>query len=79
MYEDGILTDANEALIEEIYSLKTFQYLELFVKINEPVRKTIDCFTFGGVVKLYGPVLADVIADYERIKEIERNGLFNIQ
>ena len=59
--------------------MKSFQYMELFVKMNEPVHKTINCFTFGGLIKLVNSNLSDLVNDYNRIKEMEKNGLFKIE
>jgi hypothetical protein len=38
--------------------------------------KTIDCLTFGGIVKLVHEDKATLDANYNRIREMETTGLF---
>ena len=39
-------------MLGEIEDLQSFVSMELFVTKGGVVRKTIDCFTFGGVIRL---------------------------
>jgi hypothetical protein len=76
VYVEGTLEEVNEAFLDEIHQMKSFKYMELFVKVGGPIRKTIDCFTFGGIVKLINTDLSELVANYTRIKEIESLDLF---
>lgn len=46
----------------------------MFAVQGAHVRKTIDCFTFGGVVRLISDDSEALAKDYERIREIEQIG-----
>ena len=63
-------------MVEEMRGMSSFIHMELFVKLGGKVSRTIDCFTFGGIVKLVNPDLGKLTQDYERIREFERSGLF---
>lgn len=74
LYKDGLVEDFDAALLEEIQKMPSFVSLEMFAAKGSHVRKTIDCFTFGGVVRLVGQDSAALARDYERIREIEQIG-----
>ena len=63
-------------MVMEIRNMSSFVDMEIFFKIGRHVSKTIDCFTFGGIVKLTNPDLKQLVADYDRIREMEKSGLF---
>jgi biotin carboxylase len=77
--DSGILVDIDESLVQEIESLHSFISIEFFIKKNEYIKKTIDCFTFGGVVRLVHDSDEQLNLDYQRIHEMETQGLFIIQ
>ena len=68
--------EINAAMIEEIRSMASFHDMELFVRVGRKISKTIDCFTFGGIVKMINNDLNQLIADYDRIRVMENSGLF---
>jgi len=89
LYQEGVVKALNQELLTEIQQLKSFVAMELFCTTGTHVRKTIDCFTFGGIVKLVTSIqqvdgnstssssdLAEqqINQDYDRIREIERIG-----
>lgn len=55
-------------------AMSSFISLELSLKQRHHVKKTVDCFTFGGFVKLYNLDLEALKRDYERLREIELAG-----
>lgn len=60
-YEDGILNGYNEAHLQEILNMSSYRGHQFFVKPGGKVRRTQNCFTWGGCVKL-------VNADEEQLK-----------
>ena len=51
-YQDGKLVRYNENFIKEITSLESYRGHQLFVKPGGKLRKTENCFTWGGCVQL---------------------------
>jgi hypothetical protein len=74
LYADGVAEDFDAALLAEIEAMPSFVSLELFCNQGAAVRKTVDCFTFGGVVRLLSNDQETILRDYERIREIEHIG-----
>ena len=74
IYEDGVVSDFNLDLLCEIESMPSFVSMELFAQKGGVVRRTVDCFTFGGVIRLVHSDQATILRDYERIREIEKTG-----
>ncbi len=72
----GTLTKINEEMICEIRNMPSFLGMEIFLKVGHKVAKTIDCFTLGGIVKMSHVSLDVLLADYDRIREMENTGLF---
>lgn len=79
IYDNGIFRGVKEMCQAEVEGLSSFQYMELFIKEGAPVRQTVDCFSFGGIVKLICTDLSVLKADYDRIKELETSGWFIIE
>lgn len=79
VYEDGLLEDINAEMLEDIQGLSSFLRMDLFVRPNTVVRRTVDCFTFGGVVRLVNEDAAALLRDYEFIHEMTLNGLFRFR
>mmetsp|Transcript_2629 Transcript_2629/g.2785 ORF Transcript_2629/g.2785 Transcript_2629/m.2785 type:complete len:536 (+) Transcript_2629:26-1633(+) len=73
---EGLLMTINENMVTEIRNMASFVDMEIFLKVGRKVSKTIDCFTFGGIVKLTNTSSEGLIADYNRIREMENTGLF---
>eukprot|EP00598_Pedospumella_elongata_P002051 CAMPEP_0184985600 /NCGR_PEP_ID=MMETSP1098-20130426/14199_1 /TAXON_ID=89044 /ORGANISM="Spumella elongata, Strain CCAP 955/1" /LENGTH=524 /DNA_ID=CAMNT_0027509693 /DNA_START=69 /DNA_END=1643 /DNA_ORIENTATION=+ len=74
LYKDGLVEDFDHSLLAEMQNMPSFVSLEMFAAKGARVRKTIDCFTFGGVVRLINPDTAALVRDYERLREIEQIG-----
>jgi len=72
----GRLVEINPAYIEEIRAMPSFVHMELFARLGQQLKKTIDCFTFGGIVKLVHAQSEVLEKDYNRIREMENSGLF---
>ncbi len=68
---EGTLKEINKDFDNEIRSFKSLLTLQYFPKIGSQIRKTIDCFTWGGVVKLFHEEYDVVEKEYSRIREME--------
>ena len=79
MQSEGFLRAVDETAVNEIEDMKSFVDMELFVKSGGPVKKTIDCFTFGGSIKLVNENLSQLVEDYNRIRELEISSLFIVE
>ena len=77
-YQSGIVRSINPDVTQAIRSLKSFVRMELFLKPGQHISPTINCFTFGGIVVLVEADDAQVLADYQRIHEVESD-LFEIE
>mmetsp|Transcript_13991 Transcript_13991/g.18610 ORF Transcript_13991/g.18610 Transcript_13991/m.18610 type:complete len:174 (+) Transcript_13991:182-703(+) len=62
--------------LEEIMSLASYRAHEIFVIPGAIVGPTIDCFSWGGCVKLCNADDAVCDADYARVEELCHNGLW---
>ena len=67
----GMLGSIDPSFTEEILAMSSTVHLEYFLKIGQPFIRTIDCFSFGGLVKLVNKDLKQLTADYERIRAME--------
>ena len=65
-YEDGVLVGYNEAHLQEIINMESYRGHQLFVKPGGMLRKTQNCFTWGGCVKLVHVDQAQLQRDYYR-------------
>lgn len=68
---NGTLGSIDPAFTDEIMHMSSIVHLEYFLKIGQPFKRTIDCFSFGGLVKLVNKDLNQLVADYERIRSME--------
>jgi len=68
---EGKLKCWNQEVLDEITKMPSFQGMELFLNAGDSVHPTIDCFTWGGVVKLSHADNATAITDYQRLEEME--------
>ncbi len=66
----------NSAAFEEIEAMESFIALEMFLDKGDIIRVTKDCLSWGGVVKMKNANKEALIRDYERIRELELEGLF---
>ena len=62
--------------VDVIRNLPSFQKIELAIQPGMEQKKTIDCFTRPGSVQLVHDDEAVVLQDYETIRQLEENGLF---
>ena len=69
--EGATLKAVNQKYLEEIQSFDSFKAMEIFVKRGDTVRKTVDCFTFIGNVRLIHSDSEVVQRDTDRMREIE--------
>jgi hypothetical protein len=73
---EGMLEQVNPSYLSEITAMKSFVYMELFHSPGNHVKKTVDCFTWAGLVKLFHLSDDQVNKDYNRIRDMEDTGLF---
>jgi biotin carboxylase len=76
---DGILAEIDPVLIEEMRNLASFGRCEVYVKLGKKVVRTINGFSFGGVVVLKHEEQGVVDRDYLRIRQMEDEGLFVVE
>ena len=71
MQIEGILSQINASCLAEVKTMKSVLGIELFLKPGSKVVRTMDCFTFGGIVKLFHPCADIMEADFHRLRELE--------
>lgn len=71
---DGVVPDA--ARLAPVRALPSFTELVLAAPEGSPVRPTVDLSSSPGYVYLSAPDAAQVEADYRRLRELERTGLY---
>eukprot|EP01031_Cornospumella_fuschlensis_P040026 gene40026-48765_t len=71
---DGLFLELDPVLLEEIQQLSSFVKLDLFAKSGTFIKKTIDCFTFGGSVRLAHEDARQLQNDYERVHHMTAAG-----
>lgn len=74
----GTLSEINPQYIAEMQSMASFVNFEMFLKVGAQISKTVNCFTFGGIVLLIHDDLDVVLNDGDRIRAMEDSGLFCI-
>jgi hypothetical protein len=65
-YENGTLRSANARTMQAITSDPSYRGHQLFIQPGGAVRKTQNCFTWGGCVLLANRSEADINEYYER-------------
>jgi hypothetical protein len=76
---EGVLVETNPAYLTEIKSMSSFLFIEIFHTPGKLVKKTIDCFTWAGLVKLFNASETGLARDYDRIRQMEDHGLFIVK
>ena len=71
----GELQEINPAFTREINSMTSVKDMEYFPKRGQTICKTIDCFSFGGMIKLFNKDLSILESDYQRIRVMESSGI----
>jgi len=73
-YVEGKLKDMPR--LEEVKQLKTFFGMDILVKVGGPIKRTIDCITTPGSIRLCGEDQFEVQADALRIRQMEEENFF---
>lgn len=76
---EGTLVEVNPDALHELTSLQSYRGHQFFVEVGERLRKTVDCFTWGGYVKLVHVDEDQLVRDYQRLEELEKAQLFTVQ
>ena len=71
----GVLEEINPAYTKEILAMESVKDMEYFRKHGQTVIKSIDCFSLGGIVKMFNKDLQQLTADYNRIRVMESEGI----
>jgi hypothetical protein len=74
--EPGILREINVDYIREIESMEAVLGYEIFLTVGNYVSPTIDCFSWGGMVKLFHKNSVIIDQCYNRMRDMEDNQLF---
>lgn len=72
-YEEGILKGYNEAYLDEIRKMESYRGDQLFVKPGGIMKKTQNCFTWGGCIKLVNADEAQLKRDYYRFTPLHQS------
>lgn len=75
-YETGILKSLDRS--KEIENLPSFHHMDFWVTVGKEVHKTIDIGTSPGFVFLMHTDKAVIQKDYEFVRNLERNGLYEL-
>eukprot|EP00596_Hydrurales_sp_CCMP1899_P000255 CAMPEP_0119051766 /NCGR_PEP_ID=MMETSP1177-20130426/73276_1 /TAXON_ID=2985 /ORGANISM="Ochromonas sp, Strain CCMP1899" /LENGTH=963 /DNA_ID=CAMNT_0007031083 /DNA_START=116 /DNA_END=3007 /DNA_ORIENTATION=- len=75
-HESGVLRDIPG--LEEIRNFQSFRRMELMTQPGAVLAPTIDCFTRPGSVQMVSSTKDGLMADYTRIRELEKEGLFDL-
>ena len=75
-YVEGVFVETRREYVAELRALASFLVMEVLFEPGQRVGRTVDCFTWGGVVKLFHTDNAQLCADYDRIRVMEETGLF---
>ena len=79
LYQSGVVEDFDVELLAEIENMPSFVSMELFATKGAAVRKTVDCFTFAGVIRLVNSDQEALVRDYDRIHAIEEIGFIKFE
>lgn len=74
----GTLSEINPEYVAEMQSMQSFVSFEMFLKVGGRISKTINCFTFAGMIMLIHDDLNIVLNEGDRIRAMEDSGLFCI-
>lgn len=66
-----------QSAVETIMGLSSYRAHEFFVKAGQEVIPTVDCFSWGGVVKLANASDEQLLADYTLIEKLCIDGLWD--
>ncbi|XXT17134.1 ATP-grasp domain-containing protein [Sorangium sp. So ce429] len=69
---------AGLAFKRELESLPSFQFADYFVEAGQRLSLTVDCYTQPGIVFLAHQDPSVLEADYDRIRQLESTGLYQI-
>lgn len=77
-YVEGAFVRVDPSYASELMALPSFVHMECCFEPGQRIRRTVDCFSWGGIVKLFHADDATLQRDYDRIREMELTGLFQV-
>jgi hypothetical protein len=63
---DGTLKAIDEDTLKEIMSMESYRSHQIFKQVGEPIKKTMNCFSWAGCVNLCNKNEAALNRDYRR-------------
>ena len=64
--KEGMLRRIDDAALQEILDMESYRSHQFFVEAGEPIKKTQNCFSWGGAVTLANTCSATLEKDYAR-------------
>ena len=64
--QEGLLMSIDEASLKEILSMESYRSHQFFVEAGDSIKKTQNCFSWGGAVILANKNGASLERDYAR-------------
>ena len=64
--KEGLLNRIDDAAMQEILNMESYRSHQFFVEAGEPIKKTQNCFSWGGAVTLANTCSASLERDYAR-------------
>jgi hypothetical protein len=64
--KEGMLRRIDDASLQEILNMESYRSHQFFVEAGEPIKKTQNCFSWGGAVTLANTCSASLERDYAR-------------
>lgn len=74
----GKYTCPNEAFLREMQEMLSVMEVQFFPKPGDAIAPTKNCFGWGGCVAMFHRDRNVLLADYERIRFMEDNYLFEV-
>ena len=65
-HKEGIFKGTDPTALAEIMALESYRSHQIFVDEGGPIKKTQNCFSWGGAVVLANKNEADLNRDYKR-------------
>jgi hypothetical protein len=71
-HAEGILNKIDESSLAEILAMESYRSHQFFVEAGEPIKKTQNCFSWGGAVILANKSSEGLERDYARYKGVNQ-------
>ena len=75
----GVLKSVKKTFVDEIKSLPAVLDISFFPKPGDHVPATMNCFTWAGIAVIFHTEREAADGAYNRIREMEGQGLFEVE